>query len=115
MSDTSDEAEPAYHLLLDPDEVPVTASALRLLISDAAHQPRIRGLARDVLAALDGDPDAQGVLAIPLGAGQLKITYSAVKLLLDDLQRDQADERATLRSILAKLPDEHSIRAISIE
>ena len=46
--------DPAFHLLLDPDETGVTASALRLLVVDATHQPVIRRLAREVLARLDG-------------------------------------------------------------
>ena len=53
MDDRPAEAEPAYHLLLSDAEVPLTASALWLLISDEAHQPQIRCLARVVLAELD--------------------------------------------------------------
>ena len=45
----------------------------------------------------------------------MKITYSAVKLLLNDLQRGQADERGVLRGILEKLPDEHTMRAIQLD
>jgi hypothetical protein len=45
----------------------------------------------------------------------MKITHTAVKLLLDDLQRGQDDERQVLWRILQKLPDEHAIRAIVIE
>jgi hypothetical protein len=44
----------------------------------------------------------------------MKITHSAVRLLLNDLQREQADERLVLHSILDKLPDEHAIRAIQL-
>ena len=92
----------------------MTASALRLLISDEAHQPEIRGLARDVLAELEAEPDEFGVLSVALTPGQLKITHTAVHLLLDDLQRGQNDERQLLHSILGKLPDEHAIRAIQL-
>jgi hypothetical protein len=115
MDNTPEQPEPAYHLLLDRKEVPVAANALRLYISDEAHQPRIRELARDVLAALQQDPDENGILSVPLSAPGMKVAYSAVRLLLNDLQREQADERATLRAILGKLPDEHAVRAISIE
>ncbi len=45
----------------------------------------------------------------------MKITHTAVKLLLDDLQREQADEREILRAILDKLPDEHTMRAITLQ
>ena len=114
MPDGAPPPDAAYHLLLDRDEVPVTARALRLLISDEAHQPEIRRLGREVLAELEQEPDAAGILSVALSAPQMKITHSAVRLLLNDLQREQAEERATLHSILEKLPDEHAIRAIQI-
>lgn len=104
--------EPAYHLILDRDEVPVAASALRLLISDEAHEPQIRGLAREVVTQLETQPDARGRLTVSLSPEQMKITHSAVRLLFDDLQREQASEREILRAILDKLPDEHTMRAI---
>ena len=107
--------EPAYHLFLEPDEIPVTASALRLLISDEAHEPEIRRLAREVLASLQDAPGELGVLSVPLSPAQMKITHAAVRLLLNDLQREQASEREILRAILDKLPDEHAIRAIELD
>ncbi len=55
MTDTAKESEPAYHLFLDPDEVPAATGALRLLISDEAHEPQIRRLAREVLDEPSGD------------------------------------------------------------
>ena len=115
MGDAADGVESAYHLILDREEVPVAVSALRLLISDEAHQIQIRQLARDVLAALQARPDERGTLTLPLTAKQMKITHSAVKLLLNDLQREQASEREVLRHILEKLPDEHTMRAIELE
>jgi hypothetical protein len=115
MNDTAREPEPAYHLLLDPDEVPQAAHALRLLISDEAHEPQIRRLAREVLAGLDAAPDERGIVTLPLASQQMKIAYTAVHLLLDDLQREQAAQRDILRRIVEKLPDEHTMRAIEIE
>jgi len=112
MSDTTPEPEPPYHLFLDEREVPVAASALRLLITDEAREPEIRRLAREVLAGLEQPPDAQGMLTVTLEPRQMKITHSAVRLLFNDMQREQADEREVLRSILEKLPDEHTMRAI---
>ncbi len=116
-------AEPAYHLLLEPAEAAIAARALHLLIADEAHAPDIRALARAVLALL-GESDGAGegqaapefgtMLPVPLTAPQMKITHTAVKLLLDDTQRDQEDERRLLWAILERLPDEHSIRAIEI-
>ena len=115
MSDNAKAPDPPYHLFLGSAEVPVAASAIRLLISDEAHEPRIRQLAREVLTALEGSPDEQGRLTVALGPEQMKITHSAVKLLLDDLQRGQAAEREILWGILNKLPDEHTMRAIQLE
>ena len=45
---------------------------------------------------------------------QMKITHTALRLLLNDLQREQAEEREILRRILDKLLDEHTMRAIEI-
>jgi hypothetical protein len=114
MSDLS-QPVPPYHLFLHMDEVPVAASALRLLISDEAHEPQIRALAREVLAALEQPADSEGMLTVTLAPQQMKITHSAVRLLLNDLQRGQAPEREVLRSILEKLPDEHTMRAIELD
>lgn len=108
-------AQPDYHLFLETGEVPVAASALRLLIGDEAHEPQIRRLAREVLAELDSPPDERGIVTVTLQPRQMKITHSAVRLLLNDLQREQADERAVLHAILGKLPDEHTMRAIELE
>jgi hypothetical protein len=115
MNDLTSESEPAFHLFLDPDERPVAASALRLLIADEAHQPDIRRLAREVLARIDAAPAVEEALRVPLSAPQMKITYSAVRLLLNDLQREQDAERQILWRIVEKLPDEHAIRAIVLE
>jgi AAA+ superfamily predicted ATPase len=115
MSETVEDSEPPFHLFLDEDEVPVAARALRLLISDEAHAVHIRELANAVLAELEQAPDERGVLTVTLGSQQMKITHSAVRLLFNDSQREQADEREILRAILEKLPDEHVMRAIELE
>jgi hypothetical protein len=114
MSDTAKGPEPAYHLFLDSEEAPVLARALRLLISDEAHEPMIRGLAREVIANLDATPEPNGKLTVPLTPPQMKITHTATRLLLDDMQREQASEREILRRVLDKLPDEHTMRAIDL-
>jgi hypothetical protein len=108
------DAEPPYHLFLDGEEAPVLAHALRLLISDEAHEPTIRGLAREVLVSLGATPEPNGKLTVPLTPPQMKITHTAARLLLDDLQREQASEREILRRVLDKLPDEHTMRAIDL-
>lgn len=108
-------AEPAYHLRLDGGEPAAAAGALRLLISDEAHEPEIRKIAREVISQLEREPPAGEPLVVPLSPPAMKITHTAVKLLLDDLRRGQADEQRVLAAILDKLPDEHAIRAIVIE
>jgi len=115
MSDATAEPPPPFHLFLDEREVPMTAHALRLLISDEAQEPDIRRLAREVIASLEQPADAEGMLTVALAPAQMKITHSALRLLLNDLQREQEDERAILRAILEKLPDEHTMRAIVLE
>ena len=136
MSATSDDDAPPYHLFLDVDEVPVAASALRLLISDEAHEPGIRALAREAIELVGAAPAGAGPaagsagaeepaeaassagaapLTVPLTAPQMKIVHTAVKLLLLDTQRGQESERQLLHAILDKLPDEHALRAITLE
>jgi hypothetical protein len=111
---TEPDLEPPYHLRLDADEVGATAKALHLLISDEAHEPRIRELAREVLAQLEGLADERGILSVVLGSQQMKITHTALALLFRDLGREQAAEVELLRGILGKLPDEHTMRAITL-
>jgi hypothetical protein len=114
-----DDSVVAFHLLLDPDEAQITRHALDLLISDEAHHPSIRGLAREVLELLASPLHASGMgpstLSLPLTATQMKITHSAVKLLLNDSSREQESERRLLWSIIGKLPDEHVMRAIELD
>jgi hypothetical protein len=117
--------EPDYHLLVAPEEVPVLRTALDLLIKDIGGDQQIRDLARGVLArlpaeghaaaALDRDAGPEWPSSIPLQAPEMKIVHTAAHLLLDDLQREQADEIHILQAIIAKLPDEHAIRAISLD
>jgi hypothetical protein len=45
---------------------------------------------------------------------QLKITHTALRSLLDDFGHEQAAIQALIHEVLAKLPDEHAIRAIRI-
>jgi hypothetical protein len=115
MSDATVEPVPPFHLLLDTSEVPMAAHALRLLISDEAHEPGIRRLARDVIDGLEPAADEHGVLSVALTPPQMKITHTAVRLLLNDLGREQESERVLLRAILEKLPDEHVMRAILLD
>ena len=52
---------------------------------------------------------------LELTPAQLKITHTALRSLLDDFGHDQAQVLRTIHEVLDKLPDEHSIRAISLD
>ena len=45
---------------------------------------------------------------------ELKVTHTALRSLLDDLGRAEASEREIIRRVLAKLPDEHTMRAMRL-
>jgi len=49
---------------------------------------------------------------LELTPAQLKITYTALKSLLDDFGHDEPDVHRVIREVLDKLPDEHSLRDI---
>ena len=49
-----------------------------------------------------------------LTAAQLKIVYTALKSLYDDLGHEERDVQQVVASVLDKLPDEHDIRAIDL-
>jgi hypothetical protein len=46
---------------------------------------------------------------------QLKIVHTALRSLLDDFGHDQSEIQKLIRELLAKLPDEHAIRAIQLD
>jgi hypothetical protein len=52
---------------------------------------------------------------LDLTAAQLKITHSALKSMLTDFGHDQPDVHRIIREVLAKMPDEASIRSIRIK
>ena len=64
---------------------------------------------RDDLIAPD-----ETAFRLDLTPAQLKITHSALKSMLTDFGHDQPDVHRIIREVLAKLPDEASIRAIAI-
>jgi hypothetical protein len=51
---------------------------------------------------------------LDLTAAQLKVTYTALKSLLDDFGREQHDVAQVIREVIAKLPDADSIKAIDL-
>jgi hypothetical protein len=52
---------------------------------------------------------------LPLTPAELKLTFTALHSLLDDFTREEHELGEIVRGVLAKLPDEHSIRAITID
>jgi hypothetical protein len=68
-------------------------------------------MADDFLAPLQPGETAY---SLDLTAAQLKIVHTALKGLFDDLGHDEHDVKSVVASVLAKLPDEHSIRAIDL-
>ncbi|MGH2954022.1 MAG: hypothetical protein ACRDK9_08385 [Solirubrobacterales bacterium] len=52
---------------------------------------------------------------LELTPAQLKITHTALRSLLDDFGHDETEIVELIRAVLAKLPDEHAIRAIQLD
>jgi hypothetical protein len=52
---------------------------------------------------------------LELTPAQLKITHTALRSLLDDFGHDERPIHAIIHEVLAKLPDEHAIRAIQLD
>ena len=52
---------------------------------------------------------------LELTPAQLKITHTALRSLLDDFGHDEKAIHTLIREVLAKLPDEHAIRAIQLD
>jgi hypothetical protein len=51
---------------------------------------------------------------LELTPAQLKITYTALKSLMDDFGHDEPEVHRVIREVIDKLPDEHSLRDIRI-
>jgi hypothetical protein len=51
---------------------------------------------------------------LPLTAPEMKVTHAALKAFLNDFGHDEHEIQAVVRRVLDKLPDEGSIRSISI-
>jgi hypothetical protein len=52
---------------------------------------------------------------LELTPSQLKITHTALRSLLDDFGHDEPEVLEVIHEVLAKLPDEHAIRAIELK
>jgi hypothetical protein len=51
---------------------------------------------------------------LDLTPAQLKVTYTALKSMLDDFGHDEHDVGQVIREVIAKLPDADSIKAIDL-
>ena len=51
---------------------------------------------------------------LELTAAQLKIVYTALRSLFDDLGHEEHDIKQVVASVLDKLPGEHDMRAIDL-
>ena len=51
---------------------------------------------------------------LELTAAQLKVTYTALRSLLDDFGHEEHDVREVVLEVLDKLPSEHDVRAIDL-
>ena len=65
--------------------------------------------------ARNEDPGEEFHYHLELTTAQLKITHTALKSLLDDFGHEEHDVHRVIHEVLAKLPDEHSIRAILLD
>jgi hypothetical protein len=52
---------------------------------------------------------------LELTPAQLKITHTALRSLLDDFGHDERQIHTIILEVLAKLPDQHAIRAIQLD
>ena len=68
-------------------------------------------MADDDIHLIGPDEEAYRLALTP---AQLKITWTALKSFLDDFGHDERDVHRVVREVLDKLPDEHSIRAITL-
>ena len=60
-------------------------------------------------------PDNPFHYHLELTPPQLKITHTALRSLLDDFGHEEAEVVTVINEVLAKLPDEHAIRAIALD
>ncbi len=65
----------------------------------------------------DFQPIQPGEVAfrLDLTAAELKVTHTALRSLLDDYGHDEQDVIKVIQTVISKLPDEHSIRAIDLK
>jgi hypothetical protein len=64
---------------------------------------------------MEGDESSPFKYHLELTPKQLKVTHTALRALRDDFGHDEAEVRDLVEEVLAKLPDEHAIRAIQLD
>jgi hypothetical protein len=62
-----------------------------------------------------GGPETPFRYHLELTPAQLKITHTALHSLLDDFGHEESEVLRVIHEVLAKLPDEHAIRAIQLD
>ncbi|MEA2145732.1 MAG: hypothetical protein QOG59_1319 [Solirubrobacteraceae bacterium] len=72
------------------------------------------GASAVIISAMSVDDTDAVTFGLRLTGPELKITYTALRALRDDLGRHEADVNHIVQAVLDKLPDEHTIRAIRI-
>jgi hypothetical protein len=106
----------AYRLDLTPTQTTVTRTALRSLRANFGHDEHdVQQVVRAALAKLPESGGESGVHWLELTPAQLKITYTALRSLLDDFGHDEHELHRAIREVIDKLPDEHAIRAIDLK
>jgi hypothetical protein len=68
-------------------------------------------MAKDDIGLIEPDEIAYRLELTP---SELKLTYSALKALLNDFGHDEYDVQRIIRSVLNKLPPSESIEAIDL-
>jgi hypothetical protein len=63
---------------------------------------------------LDVNDPERIAYTLDLTPAQLKVTHTALRSMLDDFGHEERDVLGVIREVLAKLPDEASIRAIDL-
>jgi hypothetical protein len=66
---------------------------------------------------LEGSAESTGDFHyhLELTPAQMKITHTALKSLLDDFGHEEHEVIRVIHEVLEKFPDEHSIRAITLD
>src|SRR3954453_15207117 len=105
-------SHPTFPLIVHDDERATLRTALEVYRGDFGHEEhRIVALVDDILARVPADEHPP----LDLDAAAMKVTHGAPHSLLEDSQREQAQERRHLRDLLDRMPGEPDIRAIDLD